>query len=482
MSADFLFSFLLFFQVQIDSIRQSGFYQLIEEKYPLVGEGIKEFQSDSEVQEFLELTGLDSKDLISLSLTLEGLDEVSKLIGNKKTPKIGVEIELLGKAQIRGDLNEVDLISFILNKLEEEKGEEERKNVERTQEIKGDTTYLTLPKEIMDAQTVGSDLLLAIKKGKKNSELIFGNPKLVRAAHIGKEELLPLSSLDFLSESRNITLATKIDPELWNRPEFGANPDNPLFAGLTSTIKGIREFGFSISFFEETMDFEVCINCKDKESALGLWTVVQGGLGMAQLATAQQGGQIPSLVTRIKTEAIEENVFVRMEVLPSDLDELSKQLMPPRQEPISHEIDPLEGNEAPVIESKYLNGESFILSDQKGKVVVLDFWATWCGPCVKALPELIKMNASFSRDKVSLIAVNQGESEDTISLFLKKMKFEDLNVVLDQNQMIGRNFRVQGIPQTVVIDKNGIVRHVHVGFSSNLGILLKNEIDSLLQE
>ena len=87
MSADFLFSFLLFFQVQIDSIRQSGFYQLIEEKYPLVGEGIKEFQSDSEVQEFLELTGLDSKDLISLSMTLEGLDEVSKLIGNKKTPK-----------------------------------------------------------------------------------------------------------------------------------------------------------------------------------------------------------------------------------------------------------------------------------------------------------------------------------------------------------------------------------------------------------
>ena len=58
MSSEFLFSFLMFFQVQIDSIRQSGFYQLLEEKYPQISEGMKSIESEDEVQDFLKLTGL----------------------------------------------------------------------------------------------------------------------------------------------------------------------------------------------------------------------------------------------------------------------------------------------------------------------------------------------------------------------------------------------------------------------------------------
>lgn len=142
----------------------------------------------------------------------------------------------------------------------------------------------------------------------------------------------------------------------------------------------------------------------------------------------------------------------------------------------------LEGKNAPKIKSKYLNGENFILSDLKGKVVVLDFWATWCPPCVKSLPDLLQIKTDFSQNEVSLITINQGESEETISRFLKKMRFESLSVVLDKNQTIGRNYHVHGIPHTVVIDKNGVVRYIHVGFSPNLGKLLKNKIDSLLSK
>lgn len=146
----------------------------------------------------------------------------------------------------------------------------------------------------------------------------------------------------------------------------------------------------------------------------------------------------------------------------------------------NYKIESLEGKSASEIKSKYLNGEDFILSDLKGKIVVLDFWATWCPPCVKSMPDLLRIKTDFSQNEVSIITINQGESEDTISRFLKKMSFESLDVVLDKNQMIGKNYNVQGIPHTVVIDKNGVVRYSHVGFSPNLRKLLKNKIDSLL--
>ena len=89
MSSEFLFSFLMFFQVQIDSIRQSGFYQLLEEKYPQVTEQINEIQSDKEVQEILKLTGLKIDDFESFSLTLEGLEGISKMKELGRSPKIG---------------------------------------------------------------------------------------------------------------------------------------------------------------------------------------------------------------------------------------------------------------------------------------------------------------------------------------------------------------------------------------------------------
>ena len=97
---------------------------------------------------------------------------------------------------------------------------------------------------------------------------------------------------------------------------------------MANSVKGIREFGLSISFREESLGLEICVNCKDTQSALGLWTVAQGGLGMAQLAMAQDGSQVPSILSRIKTQAIEKNVFVRVEVLPSDLEEFESQFMP----------------------------------------------------------------------------------------------------------------------------------------------------------
>ena len=487
MSSELFFSFLMFFQVQMDSIRKSGFYQIVDEKFPQVTQGLNELESEDEVKKLMTLTGLEFNNLKSFNLTVEGLDGMSKLKG--RAPKFGSEIDLLASTKFEGQLKPDELISYMLDQLEQEKGKEERNRVEKTKKVLGDITFITIPVEVMGAESSGSDLLMAFKSGKKESEIFVGIPEKVKGI-IKKGDSVPqLNCLEAMSKNRQVTLAIKVDPAVWERPEFSGNQQNPLFAGLANSVKGIREFGVSLSFLEESMGIELCVHCVDTQSALGLWTVAQGGLGMAQLAMSQEGSRAPSILGRIKTQAVEKNVFVRVEVLPEDLDEMESQLMPNSgssqssdAETAVKEKDPLIGQKAPDFQTQFLNEEEFKLSDQKGKVVILDFWATWCGPCVRALPELLKATSSFNKKNVALLAVNQGESTKVISKFLKKKQLKALSVIMDETRKIGGDYKVKGIPKTVIIDQKGVVRHVHVGFSSGMGERLKGEIQNLLAE
>ena len=487
MSSELFFSFLMFFQVQMDSIRKSGFYQIVEEKFPQVAQGLNELESEDEVKKLMTLTGLEFNNLKSFNFTVEGLDGMSKL--NGRHPKFGSEIDLLASTKFEGQLKPDELISYMLDQLEQEKGKEERNRVEKTKKVLGDITFITIPVEVMDAETSASDLLMAFKSGKKESEIFVGIPEKVKGI-IKKGDSLPqLNCLEAMSKNRQVTFAIKVDPAVWERPEFSGNQQNPLFAGLANSVKGIREFGVSLSFLEESMGIELCVHCVDTQSALGLWTVAQGGLGMGQLAMSQEGSRAPSILGRIKTQAVEKNVFVSVEVLPKDLDEMEAQLMPNSRSTQSSdaeiavkEKDPLIGQKAPDFQTRFLNEEEFKLSDQKGKVVILDFWATWCGPCVRALPELLKATSSFNKKNVALLAVNQGESKKVISKFLKKKQLKALSVIMDETRKIGGDYKVKGIPKTVIIDQKGVVRHVHVGFSSDMGERLKGEINKLLSE
>ena len=312
-----------------------------------------------------------------------------------------------------------------------------------------------------------------------------GLPRKMRRSQLQKDENSSLACISAMAKDRQITFGLKVDPAVWERPEFNSQQQNPLFAGLANSVKGIREFGFSVSFREESLGLEICVNCKDTQSALGLWTVAQGGLGMAQLAMAQEGGQAPAILSRVKTQAADKNVFVRVDILEEDLDELESMLPIPGQRQssagnLSVKKDPLIGKKAPRFESVLLDGSKFKLENHKGKVVVLDFWATWCGPCVRALPVLMNKMSEFEKDEVILIAVNQGESRKVISQFLKKKKLQKLNVVMDRQQNIGSDYKVQGIPKTVVIDQEGIIRHVEVGFSENTASRINEKISKLL--
>jgi thiol-disulfide isomerase/thioredoxin len=135
---------------------------------------------------------------------------------------------------------------------------------------------------------------------------------------------------------------------------------------------------------------------------------------------------------------------------------------------------------SPKISVDLLGGETVSLKKYRGKVLVLDFWATWCGPCVKALPKVKAVCESYSADEVVLLAINQAESKSQVEEFLQARKLE-LTVAMDEGKL-SEDFNVEAIPQTVVIDQAGVIRFVKVGASRDLEERLAAAIGELLDK
>jgi len=141
----------------------------------------------------------------------------------------------------------------------------------------------------------------------------------------------------------------------------------------------------------------------------------------------------------------------------------------------------LVGKEAPAFTLDLLGGGKLDLAEHKGKhVVILDFWASWCGPCRKAMPVYAKIAEEYKEKGVAFYAVNLAESAETARGFLEKVGVQ-CAVALDADGNVGKKYGAASIPMSVIIGKDGIVTNVHAGFSDALAAQLKQELDALLK-
>lgn len=123
---------------------------------------------------------------------------------------------------------------------------------------------------------------------------------------------------------------------------------------------------------------------------------------------------------------------------------------------------PAVGHPAPDFEAPLLGGDSFSLAAARGTPVVLNFWATWCGPCRNEMPAL-ENAAQRYEGKVAFLGVDQGEDAATIQGFLDELGLT-FPIALDEDQAVGADlYNVTGLPTTYFIDGEGTIRRVWMG-------------------
>jgi thiol-disulfide isomerase/thioredoxin len=135
------------------------------------------------------------------------------------------------------------------------------------------------------------------------------------------------------------------------------------------------------------------------------------------------------------------------------------------------------GKPAPNFKLPDLNGNQVTLEQFKGKVVLLDFWATWCGPCRMSMPQLERLQAQYPSD-LALLAINLQEERDQVSSYVRSENIHS-RVLLDEQGEVARVYRAGAIPFQVLIDKTGIIRHTQMGFSPRMTDSFRELIEQL---
>jgi len=137
-------------------------------------------------------------------------------------------------------------------------------------------------------------------------------------------------------------------------------------------------------------------------------------------------------------------------------------------------------NPAPLFAVDSLNGKGKIdLAQWKGKVVLVDFWATWCEPCKKAFPKLDELRVKYEQSGFAIVAVSEDDEANGIAAFgtTHGGKFP---LVWDKDKSIAGKWKPKAMPSSFVVDKKGVVRFVHLGYHEGEEKEIEAELKSLL--
>ena len=133
------------------------------------------------------------------------------------------------------------------------------------------------------------------------------------------------------------------------------------------------------------------------------------------------------------------------------------------------EVGPLDGRSpvvgefAPQFALRDSNGGTVALGDLQGKVVWVNFWATWCGPCRRELPEIQSLASEFADQGLVVLAVNQEQSAGEAEGFWEDLGL-DLPILLDSNGDVSRQYNLRGLPDNFFIDRDGTLQAFDMGF------------------
>lgn len=140
---------------------------------------------------------------------------------------------------------------------------------------------------------------------------------------------------------------------------------------------------------------------------------------------------------------------------------------------------PIIGGLAPDFTLTNLKGESISLSQFKGQPVIINFWATWCIPCLKEMPVLQTAFEAHKNDGLIILGINRAETEDLVKPFISESEIT-FEILYDVEAGVNQTYLVSGLPRTIFINRQGIIKNIHIGELQET--LLQGYIDNLLRE
>ncbi len=139
------------------------------------------------------------------------------------------------------------------------------------------------------------------------------------------------------------------------------------------------------------------------------------------------------------------------------------------------------GASAPTFQLDSMAGKKVNLSDLRGKVVLLNFWASWCGPCRKEMPILEQLHKQYQSKGVALVGVNV-EPDSQEALKWLKVTPVSFSILFDRDSSVSKLYQVEGMPNTVILDRKGKVRFIHRGYKPGEENEYLDQIRALVRE
>ena len=127
-----------------------------------------------------------------------------------------------------------------------------------------------------------------------------------------------------------------------------------------------------------------------------------------------------------------------------------------------------------------LDGTEYTLSEFRGQVVIIDFWATWCPPCRNSIPTFIRLYEKYHEHGFTILGVSLDNNEQDLRNFSRQMNIP--YPVLIGNNEVAKTYQVSGIPKTIFLDKKGNIRKTQVGFAPELEAGFDQLVSTLLAE
>lgn len=139
------------------------------------------------------------------------------------------------------------------------------------------------------------------------------------------------------------------------------------------------------------------------------------------------------------------------------------------------------GARAPELAGRTLDGQPLRMANLRGKVVIVDFWASWCAPCREEMPVLERLYQRYREQGLVVVGVSVDRTERNARGFLRRTRVS-FPIIHDSDHAIANRYSPPKMPSSYIVDRRGVIRYVHEGFRAEDGPRMEREVRTLLRE